>query len=348
MATTAIAWCRAIEAYTGKIDNRRVHGFIRMEIDIVDALHQSEYTGENRCEPCTVLNLIIAVLLGSLIARKSKLGGLLAVTISVGLIYLRGYLVPGTPTLTKQYLPPSVLRWFGKDTEPEIAAGFGGAETANSSSADESMPSDSDEELTASNRSTGVGGTVTENAESPSDEQLPTTGDLETYFLEHGILEPCADADDLCLTDSFETAWSEEIEPLADTEITTSEVAEAFGVEDDHHQFELVTHNETYTLRSESEPIGQWPSRAALIADIAGSRVLQSWILVWDAYSSEEKGKLLNSLRMFLETCPTTGGSIQVGEEVVESCCSSHKVIAVTCEETKERLFEHRLLDTET
>lgn len=30
------------------------------------------------------------------------------------LIYLRGYLVPGTPTLTKRYLPNRVLRWFGK------------------------------------------------------------------------------------------------------------------------------------------------------------------------------------------------------------------------------------------
>ncbi|MCF2164883.1 hypothetical protein [Halobacterium salinarum] len=318
-----------------------------MKIDLVDSIHQPEHTGENRCEPCTVLNLVVAAVLGSLIARKSRIGGLLSIFVSVGLIYLRGYLIPGTPTLTKQYLPPSILRWFGKDPEPEIAAGFGGVETANSSSADKSISSDSDEESTASNRSTGVGGTVTENAESPSDEQSPTTGDLETYFLENGILEPCADADDLCLTDSFETAWSEEIEPLADTEITTSEVAEAFGVEDDDHQFELVTRDEARLLQFESGQIGQWPSRSALIADIAASRVLRSWVSGWEAYDSQERGQLLNTLRMFLETCPTTGGDVRIREEVVESCCSSHKVIAVTCEETGERLFEHNLANTE-
>lgn len=316
---------------------------IRMKVDIVDNLHQPGYTGENRCGPCTVLNLVVAALLGSLIARKSKLGGLVVVTISVGLIYLRGYLVPGTPTLTKQYLPPSVLRWFGKNPEPEIAAGFGGAETA-----DGSMTPNSDDESTAPNRSTGVGGTTTDNTDSTSEKQPTATGDLETYFLEQNILELCADTDDLCLTESFETAWSEAIEPLANSEITTSEVVEAFGVEDDDHQFELVTLNEARLLRSEAGQIGQWPSRPALIADIAASRVLRSWVSDWEAYEPRETGQLLNSLRMFLETCPTTGGGIHMGEEIVESCCSSHKVIAVTCEETGDRLFEHRLADVET
>jgi len=49
---------------------------LEMQIDVVDDLRQPEYTGENRCEPCTVLNLVIAAVLGSVIARKSRLGGL--------------------------------------------------------------------------------------------------------------------------------------------------------------------------------------------------------------------------------------------------------------------------------
>ncbi|WP_435118066.1 hypothetical protein [Halolamina sp. C58] len=318
-----------------------------MKTNVVDYLHQPEYTGENRCEPCTVLNLIIAALLGSIVARKSKLGGVLTVVISVGLIYLRGYLVPGTPTLTKRYLPPSVLRWFGKNPEPEIASGFGDTAIADSSSVDAPDPSN-DEQATASNGSPSRNGTGAEDAGS-SKATEPTEGsDLETYFLKHGILEPCSNTDDLCLTEPFETAWFDEIEPLRDAEIHTSEVVKAFGVEDDANQFELVTRDEARLLRSESTQIGQWPSRQALVADIAASRVLQSWISDWNSYDSQHKGQLLNSLRMFLETCPTTGGDIQTGEEVVESCCSSHKVIAVTCEETEERLFEHRLANVET
>ncbi|AQL43452.1 hypothetical protein BV210_12460 [Halorientalis sp. IM1011] len=36
-------------------------------------------------------------------------------------IYLRGYLVPGTPALTKRFLPASVLNWFGKTPVSESA-----------------------------------------------------------------------------------------------------------------------------------------------------------------------------------------------------------------------------------
>ena len=46
---------------------------------------------------------------------------------------------------------------------------------------------------------------------------------------------------------------------------------------------------------------------------------------------------------MFLETCPTAEGGVELTEETVESCCSSSTVVAVVCEETGERLFEHEL-----
>jgi len=74
-------------------------GVIRMKDNIVDNLHQPEYTGENRCEPCTVLNLIIAALLGSIIARKSKLGGIVAMMISVS--FIRSSLVASKAELTR-------------------------------------------------------------------------------------------------------------------------------------------------------------------------------------------------------------------------------------------------------
>ncbi|QIB75646.1 hypothetical protein G3I44_15940 [Halogeometricum borinquense] len=312
-----------------------------MKVDIVDTLRQPEYTGENRCEPCTVLNLVIAALLGSFVARKSKLGGWVAVTVSVGLIYLRGYLIPGTPTLTKQYLPPTLLRWFGKDTEPDIATGFAGLEAADESTTGAAQ------EATQTDEAATMEDATTSDTDSTTAEQLSSSDDLEDFFVAHGILELCADADDLCLTDSFEAAWFEEIETLVDEEIPTEAVVDAFGLEDDDHQFDLVTQDEAHLLKSESRRIGQWPSRPALIADIAASRVLQSQIPSWDTYEPQKKGQILNSLRMFLETCPTTGGDIQIGEEVVESCCSTHKVFAVTCEETGERLFEHRVTDVE-
>ena len=47
----------------------------------------------------------------------AALAGGVVVAASAGLIYLRGYLIPRTPTLTKRYLPLWLLRLFGKGPE---------------------------------------------------------------------------------------------------------------------------------------------------------------------------------------------------------------------------------------
>ncbi|QCS44208.1 hypothetical protein [Natrinema versiforme] len=328
-----------------------------MEPDIVDDLKQPEYTGENRCEPCTVLNLGIAAVVSTAIARKSRVGGLLAAGISIALIYLRGYLVPGTPTLTKRYLPPEVLRWFGKDPEPDVASGLGSVDTVSADApeparsageTDATSGTDAADDVTSFDGS-GVADTpdaddATVTTSDPAGERAAL--DLETFFLEHGVLEPCSDRDDLCLTDDFETAWFDEIEPLEESDVDAVAAVDAFGFDADPDAFELETRGEGRVLLSQSGAAGRWPSRAALIADVAASRTLETWVDDWDAFDPETKGEVLNGLRMFLETCPS-GGDVRMGEEVVESCCSSHEVVAVTCEETGERLFEQRLADVD-
>lgn len=78
-------------------------------------LRKPEYTGQNRCIPCTAVNVALTVLLTALVAVESWT---LAVGVgagSLGLIYFRGYLVPGTPALTKRFLPARVRAWFDKD-----------------------------------------------------------------------------------------------------------------------------------------------------------------------------------------------------------------------------------------
>ena len=90
-------------------------------MSLVDRLHQPEYTGENRCTPCTAVNVAIAAGASVLAAVASTLLGAGVFALSLGTIYLRGYLVPGTPTLTKRYFPERVLRWFDKDTTTPVA-----------------------------------------------------------------------------------------------------------------------------------------------------------------------------------------------------------------------------------
>jgi hypothetical protein len=89
-----------------------------MSPDLLERLEQPEYTGENRCGACTAVNLLLAAALAALLGRRNRALGLLAFVGGAALVYLRGYLVPGTPELTKAYLPPSVLALFGNDERP--------------------------------------------------------------------------------------------------------------------------------------------------------------------------------------------------------------------------------------
>ncbi|AHF98815.1 hypothetical protein HALLA_08015 [Halostagnicola larsenii XH-48] len=91
--------------------------------DQIDRLRQPAYTGENRCTPCTILNVVIAAVLVAVavgvtvsntgLAAATVVGTVLA-AVSGATIYLRGYLVPGTPRLTEAMLPARVRQWFEK------------------------------------------------------------------------------------------------------------------------------------------------------------------------------------------------------------------------------------------
>ncbi|QRY22492.1 hypothetical protein JT689_10820 [Halobacterium sp. GSL-19] len=285
---------------------------------MVDSLHQPEYTGENRCEPCTVVNLVIAAVISSLIARKSRIFGLIAVLISVGLIYLRGYLIPGTPTLTKQYLPPTVLRWFGKEpTEPTR----GGLGTGNSAVESPSHRENSSDRSIAQ--------------QSPTDDGR----NLEQYLIDKNILKICDGGSDLCLTTSFKSDLDTILDELDKEEVTTENVTTAFQF-DGNNEFLTEEYDDAVLLRRGTTIVGQWPSKAALLADVAISKILADRDSDWKDFNPEAQGEILNGVRIFLDRCPICRSDIQFTEETVESCCQSHEVIAAVCEDTSKRLFE--------
>lgn len=81
------------------------------------------YTGQNRCPPCTLINVIIAVLISVSIGVWAPFVGGLAIFLFLLVIYFRGYLVPGTPKFTKNYFPERVLSLFNKG-KPTDYTGF--------------------------------------------------------------------------------------------------------------------------------------------------------------------------------------------------------------------------------
>ena len=91
-----------------------------------------EYTGPNRCLPCTAVNVLIAAgvaiagtgLAVAVGAPLAPLVGAVILGVSFVSIYFNGYLVPGTPELTKRYFPRWLLAAFGKDDAPRFDGPF--------------------------------------------------------------------------------------------------------------------------------------------------------------------------------------------------------------------------------
>lgn len=268
---------------------------------VIDRLREPEYTGENRCLPCTIVNVGIALVLGAgigymglLASQNSAIaagtGGMFLLA-ALAAISLRGYLVPYTPTLTKRYLPDRILRWFEHhEQETEV---------------------DSLEDI-----------------------------DVEQLLVSLGVLGECDQQNDLCLTPSFQRRWRDRMERFRemDRESRHAAITELLELDDEHTVEEYG--NTAAIVMVDGTQVAQWESDAAFVADLAADELLREWTGRWSAFSIPERGQLLNSLRMFLQQCPTCDSPVTMGQDTVQSCCRSRDVVAVTCSKCDSRVFE--------
>jgi len=270
-----------------------------------------EYTGANRCLPCTIVNSVIAVALAGAVggagivwatATVAAVGTGVVLLVSAASIYFRGYLVPGTPTLTKRYFPAWLLDAFGKAPEA-------GANTS-----------------------------VTERGNPSATEEPPEEIDLEEVLVGAGALEPCQGGADLCLTDAFREAWHEQMDAVSDSDVGRERLPAILDI--DAADVTVEDHGEAFRARVDGQYVGTWESRAAFVADIGAADVLGEWLDDWDEMPVAHRGQLLNGLRLFLVTCPDCGGDLAFGTDTVESCCTTREVAAVSCEACETRLFE--------
>lgn len=72
----------------------------------VERLRRPEYTGENRCWPCTLLNVGLVLGAGLAVSRRRGPLGLLVVPVGCALVALRGYVIPGTPRFAPRLVKP--------------------------------------------------------------------------------------------------------------------------------------------------------------------------------------------------------------------------------------------------
>jgi hypothetical protein len=267
-----------------------------------DRFRQPEYVGENRCLPCTAINLAIAATVaGATIAFLVVVGFSTGVSLAAGalvlsgcaaVVYLRGYLVPGTPTLTKRYLPVPVLRLFGK-------------------------------------------------APGPSRDDAGNV-DVEATLLDAGVVEPCHDTDDLCLTPAFEADWRARIDALAASEPELEQLLERrelAGIAD-RSDVTFAQRGEAYVVHVDGARIAQWESRAAYLADAAAAAEIRDRYAAWRAMGFRERTEVAGSLRLWLQRCPVCDGPVAMDRETVSSCCREREVLASSCADCGSRLFE--------
>ncbi|ELY91113.1 hypothetical protein C483_10526 [Natrialba hulunbeirensis JCM 10989] len=309
------------------------------QVPVLAHVHNPEHTGENRCLPCTIVNLVIAGILAVAAAVVSPLLAVAVFALSVVAIALRGYLVPGTPTLTKRYFPDWLLAKF--DKEPEPGTGTLVADDGSTTGAGATPATSTDDDVEPGH---------TDTAAEPIDP--------EQWLLEYDLVVPCSRADvdgeadeegddttaadDLCLTAELEDAWEDAIDDRRDGDRAT-QVATLLGVEQTAVTLDQGTGaNQPIRARVEGRLAAQWESDAALLADLGSLHVLAERVPEWPELSIEQQSQLANGLRAFVETCPSCTGEISLDEETVESCCRSYQVYAITCNDCESRVLEVR------
>jgi hypothetical protein len=252
---------------------------------LLDRVRQPEYTGENRCLPCTATNTVIAVVVSVGVGALFPPAGVAVFVVSLAAIWLRGYLVPGTPELTKRYFPEWLLDLFGKTPEP--------------------------------------GPAIAETDLNP-----------EETLLELGAIEP--HGDDLRATPAFADRWDVEIASVrADP---GARVADLLGL--DEASVSLAERGNAYVVLEDDVEVARWPSRAALLADLAAIPILRERAGDWAELGRAEQGQLLAGLRVFLDSCPDCDGSLSFAQETVESCCRTAEVITYDCDDCGARVME--------
>lgn len=262
----------------------------------------ADRVAENRCWPCTALNLALLAALAFVAGRRRRALGVLVAAAGGVAVYVRGYLLPYTPQVAPRLVAAAGLEeWFG-DGPPAAAAPdrAGGGSLAG-------VPGATGDAETDVNRSA---------AGAPDGEAV--VGAL----LESGALE--ADGEAVVPAPQFEDRWTAamadlrefEGDALAEATLAASPAVEAWSVTSDGP---LTPVAREYVVLSDGsgEVTGEtWLSRPVAIAETAAVEALEPYV---DGGATRRAAA--RAMRVFLESCPDCGA--QVVETTTAACCGT-------------------------
>lgn len=275
---------------------RAVRLAIEATRDAVETASQPEYTGENRCLPCTVVNVAGVAVVAVLLGRRRRAVGAFAAAVGVAAIWLRGYALPGTPQFAPRLVAPLPID-LGPDHESGVdsdsLAGGIGATDAAASDASGGAPAEAD--------GGGVGRRgANGDADGPDPEAV-----METLVATDALV---VDGETLRLADAFRAALDERIGALRalDGGDLAERAAAVAGAD--------VTggvHDGRVLLNGRRDA---WLARPVAIAETAVAELLCERGV--DEAVAREAAR---PLRAFLERCPVCGGAVR--DTTLRSCC---------------------------
>jgi len=129
---------------------------------------------------------------------------------------------------------------------------------------------------------------------------------------------------DLTLTDDFRTVWRRRIEHVRERDLIE---LLALLLDADPDELTLDADDSGVTVTRAGHTVGEWPSEAAIIADVAAFFALGDQLPEWDDLDGDQRDELVARLRVFLNACPSCGGELT--EEISEE--SVPKVVCMAC-----------------
>ncbi len=329
----------------------------------LDRIRRPEYTGENRCLPCTALNVAIAFLATALAAPLGPVAVVVVFLASMGSIYFRGYLIPGTPTLTKRYLPDPILELFDKGPsgpregweeadEPVVAETSETAESRDAADTDASRRATVDEsadtdETTETDEATEADETTeTDETTAEDDPEFETVERIRNrrensvepveFLLDVGAVVRTEGIEELAFDEAFADAVAGHVERLDPGSVPPEVLGELFDVDPAELEFK----DRSYPAITVRRRVRKWPGDGAYLADVASHVALAERTERWLDVPVEQRLLILQSLRSFHTACPACGGDLAATAGTVESCCQAHEVVAIRCDDCGEHVLE--------
>jgi len=293
-----------------------------------------EHTGENRCLPCTLVNAVGVAVAAALLSRRRRSLGLLVAAVGATAVWLRGYVVPGTPRFAPRLVEPLPID-IGPDHPDDLGSGSLAADGPNSLADERADVTDAHGDV-----ADALGDTDTEDAANAEDadahgdaEDADARGDADT-----------APPDDPADVDSDGVGDGDAVDP----ETVMTALVDADALVDDgetlvlDEAFRDALYDRMGALREGSDEA--LAERAAAIAGpdvdgqvhdgrilLAGSR--DAWLSRPVAIAETAAGEALRErgvddavsraaarpLRAFLDACPVCDGPVR--ETTLRNCC---------------------------